>query len=123
MYGVTLGSSVVLCSKRAISLRKGGPLPKRTNLALYDEPLPLRDDVWKSLREATRVMGKDSTARLVSDLSSQIASDISIRQCWTSSSHDDAFARLRCQFTSATSPTVVNRVIAAFPISRRGEGS
>ena len=29
----------------------------------------------KSLREATRAMGKDSTARLVSDLLEKIASD------------------------------------------------
>ena len=31
MYGVTPGSLTVLCSQRGISLRKGGPLPKRTN--------------------------------------------------------------------------------------------
>ena len=43
-----------------------GSLPKRTNLTLPDEPLPLSDSVLKSLREATRAMGKDSTARLVS---------------------------------------------------------
>ena len=75
MYGVTLGTLQVTCSKRDISLRKGGPLPKRTNLTLPDEPLPLSDDVLKSLREATRSMGKDSTARLVSDLLEKIASD------------------------------------------------
>ena len=71
MYGVTLGTLVVLCSQRGISLRKGGPLPKRTNhpmranLTLPDEPIPLSDGVLISLREATRAMGKDSTARLV----------------------------------------------------------
>ena len=81
MYGVKLSTLVVLCSRRGISLRKGGPLPKRTkpfkrtNLTLPDEPLPLSDGVLKSLREATRVMGKDSTARLVSDLLEKIASD------------------------------------------------
>ena len=75
MYGVTLGTLVVLCSQRGISLRKGGSLPKRTNLTLPDEPLPLSDGVLKSLREATRAMGKDSTARLVSDLLEKIASD------------------------------------------------
>jgi hypothetical protein len=81
MYGVTLGTLVVLCSKRGISLRKGGPKPKRTklskrtNLTLRDEPLPLSDGVLKSLRETTRAMGKDSTARLVSDLLEKIASD------------------------------------------------
>ena len=75
MYGVTLGTLVVLCCQRGISLRKGGSLPKRTNLTLPDEPLPLSDGVLKSLREAARAMGKDSTARLVSDLLEKIASD------------------------------------------------
>ena len=75
MYGVTPGTLVVLCSQRGISLRKGGSLPKRTNLALPDEPLPLSDGVLKSLREAARAMGKDSTARLVSDLLEKIVSD------------------------------------------------
>jgi hypothetical protein len=81
MYGVTLGTLAVLCSQRGISLRKGGSLPKRTklpkrtNLTLPDEPLPLTDDVLKSLREATRSMSKESTARLVSDLLEKIASD------------------------------------------------
>jgi hypothetical protein len=80
MYGVTLGTLAVLCSQRGISLRKGGSLPKRTklpkrtNLTLPDEPLPLTD-VLKSLREATRSMSKESTARLVSDLLEKIASD------------------------------------------------
>jgi hypothetical protein len=75
IYGVKLGSLKVFCSQRGISLRKGGPLPKRANLTLPDEPLPLSDDLLKSLREATRSMGKDSTARLVSDLLEKIASD------------------------------------------------
>ena len=65
----------VLCSQRGISLRKGGPRPKRTNLTLPDEPLPLNDGVLMSLRKATRAMGKDSTARLISDLLEKIASD------------------------------------------------
>jgi len=75
MYGVTLGTLTVLCSRRGISLRKGGSLPRRTNLTLPDQPLPLSDGVLKSLRETTRAMGKDSTARLVSDLLEKIASD------------------------------------------------
>ena len=53
----------------------GTKLPKRTHLTLLDEPLPLRDGVLKSLSEAARAMGKDSTARLVSDLLEKIASD------------------------------------------------
>jgi len=75
MYGVTLSTLVVMCCRRGISLRKGGPLPKRTDLSLPDEPLPLSDSVLNSLRETARVMGKDSTARLVSDLLERIASD------------------------------------------------
>ena len=75
MYGVTLGTLTVLCSQRGISLRKGGSLPKRSNLTLPDEPLPLNDGVLMSLRKAARAMGKDSTARLVSDLLEKIASD------------------------------------------------
>ena len=53
----------------------GTKLPKRTNLTLPDEPLPLSVGVLKSLSEAARAMGKDSTARLVSDLLEKIASD------------------------------------------------
>ena len=75
MYGVTPGTLVVLCSQRGISLRRGGSLRKRTNLTLLDEPLPLSEGVLKSLREAARAMGKDSAARLVSDLLEKIVSD------------------------------------------------
>ena len=75
MYGVTLGTLVVLCSQRGVSLRKGGPRPKRPNLTLPDEPLPLSVGVLKSLREAARVMGRDSAARLASDLLEKIATD------------------------------------------------
>ena len=39
-YDVTLGTLTVLCSRRGVSLRKGGALPKRTYLTLPDEPLP-----------------------------------------------------------------------------------
>ena len=81
MYGVSPGTLMVRCSQRGISLRRGGTLPKRTklpkgaSLTLPDEPLPLSDGVLKSLSEAARAMGKDSTARLVSDLLEKIASE------------------------------------------------
>ena len=66
----------VLCCRRGISLREGGPRPKHTNLTLPDEPpTPLSDGVSKSLREATRVVGKDNSARLVSGLLEKFASD------------------------------------------------
>jgi len=85
--GVTPGTLVVRCSQRGISLRRVGTLlertklpkrsklPKRTNLTLPDEPLPLSDGVLKSLSEAARAMGRDSTARLVSDLLEKIVND------------------------------------------------
>ena len=73
MYGVTLSTLPVLCSRRGISLRKGGP--KRTKLTLPDEPLPLSDGVLTSLREAAQAMGRDSAARLASDLLEKIAID------------------------------------------------
>jgi len=76
MYGVKPGTLKVFCSQRGISLRKGGRLPPRTRLALPDEePLPLSNDVLKSLREAARSLGRGSTARLASDLLEKIVSD------------------------------------------------
>ncbi len=76
MYGVTLGTLAVRCCQRGISLRKGGALPRRTtNLPKRYLTLPLSDGVLNSLREAARAMGKDSTARLASDLLEKIASD------------------------------------------------
>ena len=76
MYSVTPGTLVVLCSQRGISLRRGGTLPERTNRPERTNlTLPLSDSVLRSLREAARAMGKDSTARLVSELLEKIASD------------------------------------------------
>ena len=74
MYGVTLGTLVVQCCRRGISLRKGGALPKHTNLRLPEGPLPLSESVLKSLCEAARAMGK-STAQLATDLLEKIACD------------------------------------------------
>jgi hypothetical protein len=75
MCGVKLGTLVVFCSQRGISLRKRVP----RKLVLPDEPLltllPLSDDILKSLREAARSMGKGSTARLVSDMLEKIVRD------------------------------------------------
>jgi len=76
IYGVTSGTLVVRCSQRGISLRRGGTLPERTNRPERTNlTLPLSDSVLRSLREAARAMGKDSTARLASDLLEKIASD------------------------------------------------
>jgi hypothetical protein len=73
-FGVKPNSLQVLCSQRGISLRKGGRRFPRATLSLPDEPLPLGDDVLRSLREAARSMGRP-TARLASDLLEKIASD------------------------------------------------
>jgi len=61
----------VLCSRRGISLRKGGP----RKLVPRKLVLPLSNHVLRSLREAARSLGKDSTERLVSDLLEKIVSD------------------------------------------------
>ena len=66
MYGVTLGSLVVCCSRRGVSLRKG------LRRALV---LPLSDDVRKSLRDAARRLGKGSPEWLASELLRKIVSD------------------------------------------------
>jgi hypothetical protein len=75
IYGVKPTSLQVACSRRGISLRKGGPLLPRTSLSLPDESIPIDEDTLRSLREAARTMGKSSTARLVSDLLEKIARD------------------------------------------------
>ena len=94
MYGVTPGTLVVLCSQRGISLRRGGTLPqrtkqpKRTNLTLPDEPLPLSDGVLKSLRLRGRWV---RTAR--HDWSAiswrRSLATVSTRRCWTRRLHND----------------------------------
>ena len=66
MYGVTLGTLVVCCSRRGVSLRRGAP--RRL-------VLPLSDDVLNSLRDAARRLGKGSTEWLVSELLGKIVSD------------------------------------------------
>ena len=66
MFGVKLSTLAVHCSRRGISLRKGGPRKL---------VLPLADDVLKSLRKAARSFGKGSVERLVSELLGKIVSD------------------------------------------------
>jgi hypothetical protein len=66
MFGVKPGTLAVLCSRRGISLRRGGPRKL---------VLPLSDDVLKSLRDAARRLGKGSTEWLVSELLGKIVSD------------------------------------------------
>jgi len=66
MFGVKLSTLAVLCSRRGISLRKGGPRKL---------VVPLSDDILKSLRDAARRLGKGSTEWLVSELLGKIVSD------------------------------------------------
>jgi len=94
MYSVTPGTLVVLCSQRGISRRRGGALPqraklpKRTNLTLPDEPLPLSDGVLKSLSEATRAMGKDSRHGWSAISRRRSPATVSTRRCWTRRLHN-----------------------------------
>jgi len=64
----------VLCSLRGVSLRKhrlpGTALRKRSRMT----PLPLGDEVLRSLRVAARLFGRPR-AQLVSDLLEKIARD------------------------------------------------
>ena len=68
VLGVKPGSLAVCCSRRGISLRKGGPRPRKLVLSLSE-------DVLKSLRGAARRLGKGSTERLASELLGKIVSD------------------------------------------------
>ena len=65
MFGVKLSTLAVLCSRRGISLRKGGPRKL---------VVPLSDDVLKSLRDAARRLGRQTEWR-VSELLGKIVSD------------------------------------------------
>jgi len=66
MLGVKPSTLAVLCSRRGISLRKGGPRKL---------VVPLSDDTLNSLRDAARRLGKGSTEWLVSELLRKIVSD------------------------------------------------
>lgn len=75
LFGVTVNSLQVQCSKRGLSLRDGGALIKRAKVMLPDEPLPLSNDVLRSLRVTARALGRTSAATLISDLLEKIVSD------------------------------------------------
>ena len=68
MLGVKPGSLAVCCSRRGISLRKGGRRPRKLVLTLGE-------DVLKSLRDAAHRLGKGSAERLVGELLGTIVSD------------------------------------------------
>jgi len=68
VLGVKPGSLAVCCSRRGISLRKGGRRPRKLVLTLGE-------DVLKSLRDAAHRLGKGSAERLVGELLGTIVSD------------------------------------------------
>ena len=74
MWGVTISTLQVQCSRRGISLRKGGHLLPRRQLSLPDAPLTLTNTALRALRTAARAMGVDE-ARLASDLLETITKD------------------------------------------------
>jgi hypothetical protein len=67
LYGVATCSLKVMCSKRQISLRRGGPRPPRTKLVVSH-------DTMRALHEAAVAMGR-KTDQLATDLLDRIASD------------------------------------------------
>jgi hypothetical protein len=70
-FGITPGSLTVMCSKRGISLRKGGRHKPSGTITL---PLPISLAAMMSLRSAAVSRGGD-TKRLAIDLLERIASD------------------------------------------------
>lgn len=73
-YGVTTNTLQVSCSRRGVSLRKGGKRARRCILSLPEAPLELSDTVMAALRKQAKSMGVDE-ARLASDLLKTIVSD------------------------------------------------
>ena len=59
MHGVTINTLQVLCSRRGVSLRKGGHLLRRKILALPEAQLTLSETALETLRQAARAMGVD----------------------------------------------------------------
>ena len=74
MWGVKISTLQVQCSRRGVSLRKGGHLLPRRQLSLPDAPLTLTNTALMALRTAARAMGVDE-ARLASDLLETITKD------------------------------------------------
>ena len=70
-FGITVGSLTVMCSKRRISLRKGGRLKPAGTVTM---PLPISLAAMMSLRQAAIARGGD-TQRLAIDLLERIATD------------------------------------------------
>lgn len=73
-FGVTKDTLQVQCSRRGISLRKGGKYQRRPITLLQPTPLELSDQAMLAFREKAKAMGID-TIKLVRDLLERIAKD------------------------------------------------
>jgi hypothetical protein len=73
-FGVTKDTLQVQCSRRGISLRKGGKYQRRTITLLQPTPLELSDKAMLAFREKAQALGID-TIKLVRDLLETIAKD------------------------------------------------
>jgi hypothetical protein len=74
LFGCTKETLQVQCSRRGISLRKGGKSQPRPLKLLPAAPLDLSDTALLALRERAQAMGID-TAKLARDLLETIAKD------------------------------------------------
>jgi hypothetical protein len=72
--GCTEGTLQVQCSRRGISLRKGGPFKKALTLPLLEVQLALSREAMAALRERAQANGW-SEVKLASDLLEIIARD------------------------------------------------
>lgn len=73
-FGCTKETLQVQCSRRKISLRKGGKYQKRPLTLLPAAPLDLSDTALSALCEKAQTLGID-TAKLARDLLEMIAKD------------------------------------------------
>jgi hypothetical protein len=88
MFGVKPATLQVLCCKRGISLRPGGPLQPRRNLSLAPGAvLALSEETLRALRMTARKMGLDDV-ELASSLLEAIVRDNLFQAVLDSDDHD-----------------------------------
>ena len=73
-FGVTPATLSVQCSRRGVSLRKGGPLAPRRKVILPEAPLDLNVKTLIALRVKARALGTDE-ASLIKELLETIVAD------------------------------------------------
>jgi len=74
LFGVTPSTLQVQCSRKGISLRRGGPRQPRRSLSLTEAALDLSKPALVALREKARSMGIDEV-QLASNLLEIIATE------------------------------------------------